>query len=521
MPVLLSPSAKQQFFTNAGVPAAGYALYTYAANTTTPQATYTNRAGSVSNANPIILDSRGEAIIYLTPGIVYDYVLKTAPDPGGSTIWTREDVIADAGDANAVNFIQAGAGAVSRDSQSKMRERVSVLDFGATGDGSTDDTAAIQTAMDSFASVGYGDLYFPKGVYKISSALVASFNGRIRGDGVASSVIRTTSTTAAAIRVPYSGFMEITGLDFATSVTKVSGAAISMEGFGGLAGQQTRIHHNRITGYYYGIDMANSGYWSITENGIFESVQAGIRVDNTDNYDAGDNLISGNVIQKTALTAGTSGILHVASGGTKVIGNKILGHDRGYSLTPRSGAISVIDTQLVGNSIEDGNIAVYIQTSVAGTSVGQMVISSNQMSNKANGIILQGAASGVVISGNQIACNFTSHIGIYLDSLNGSPSQVVVADNQISGNSSASTIGIYGGNLANVHLNDNQITGMASPYSTVANTVIRGFDLTFALLPTAGNGSYGYCSNGTVANPVAGAGTGCFAKRLNGVWVGN
>lgn len=29
----LSPNAKQQFFTNAGVPAAGYKLYTYAAGT--------------------------------------------------------------------------------------------------------------------------------------------------------------------------------------------------------------------------------------------------------------------------------------------------------------------------------------------------------------------------------------------------------------------------------------------------------------------------------------------------------
>lgn len=518
MPALLSPPPVFNAFSNAGVLGAGFKLYTYAANTTTPQATYTNRAGSVANTNPIILDARGEAVIYLSPGVVYDYVLKDASDV---TIWTREDVIADAGDANAVNFLQAGAGAVSRDSQSKMRERVSVLDFGATGNGSTDDTAAIQAAMDSFASVGYGDLYFPKGTYKISSALVASFNGRIRGDGVGSSVITTTSTTASAIRVPYSGYIEITGLDFATSVTKAAGAAISIEGLGGSAGQQTRIHHNRITGYYYGIDMGNAGYWTISENGIFESVQAGIRVDNTMNYDAGDNLISGNVIQKTALTSGTSGILHVASGGTKVIGNKILGHDRGYTLSPRSGALSVIDTQLVGNSIEDGNIAVYIQTSVAGTVVGQMVIASNQTSTLTNGIVLQGAAAGVVITGNEISCNHPNHIGIYLDSLNGSPSLVNITGNVITGEGEAGTIGYYGGNLSNVKVSDNYISGVVTPYSTVSGTVIRGFDLAFSLLPAMGNGSYGYCSDGTIANPVAGGGSGCFAKRLNGVWVGN
>lgn len=518
MPALLSPSAKQQFFTNGSEVAASYRLYTYAANTTDPEATYLDRAGAVPNENPIILDARGEAIIYLTPGVVYDYVLKTAED---SLVWTREDVIADAGDANAVNFLQAGTGAVSRNSQDKMRERVSVLDFGAVGNGVADDTAAIQAAMDSFDSVGYGDLYFPKGTYKISGALVASFNGRIRGDGVGATVITTSSTTAHAISVPYSGYIEITGIDFATSVVKVSGSAVSIEGLGGSAGQQTRIHHNRITGYYYGIDMGNAGYWTISENGIFDSVQAGIRVDNTMNYDAGDNLIIGNVIQKTALTVGTAGILHVASGGTKVIGNKILGHDRGYALTPRVGALSVIDTQLVGNSIEDGNTAIFIQTSVAGTAVGQIVISGNQTSTLTNGIILQGAAAGVAINGNEISCNHPSHIGIYLDTLNGSPANVLVSGNVITGEGEAGTIGYYGGNLANVKVSDNFIAGVITPYSNVANTIVRGFELTFALLPVMGNGSYGYCSDGTIANPVAGGSSGCFAKRLNSVWVGN
>jgi hypothetical protein len=123
---LLSPSAKQQFFDAAGHPASGFKLYTYAANTLTPQATYTNRSGLSANANPIILDARGEAIIYLTPGVVYDYVLKTGAD---AAVWTREDIIADAGDANAVTFIQSGTDAISRNLQDKNREIVSINDF--------------------------------------------------------------------------------------------------------------------------------------------------------------------------------------------------------------------------------------------------------------------------------------------------------------------------------------------------------------------------------------------------------
>lgn len=43
----------------------------------------------------------------------------------------------------------------------------------------------------------------------------------------------------------------------------------------------------------------------------------------------------------------------------------------------------------------------------------------------------------------------------------------------------------------------------------------------FASLGTPANGTFVYCNNCTIANPCAGAGTGAFAKRLNGAWVCN
>jgi hypothetical protein len=98
---LLSPSAKQQFTKNDGSLASSCLLYTYASGTTTPQATYSDRAGQVPNTNPITLDARGEATIYLTAGVNYRYVLK---DSLGATIWTRDDVAAQAGDTNAVYY---------------------------------------------------------------------------------------------------------------------------------------------------------------------------------------------------------------------------------------------------------------------------------------------------------------------------------------------------------------------------------------------------------------------------------
>jgi len=80
--------------------------------------------------------------------------------------------------SSTVGYLPAGTGAVATTVQTKLRESVSVKDFGATGNGSTDDTAAIQLAITyiySFAtSSGSGRppaLYFPKGTYLMSSTI--------------------------------------------------------------------------------------------------------------------------------------------------------------------------------------------------------------------------------------------------------------------------------------------------------------------------------------------------------------
>lgn len=68
--------------------------------------------------------------------------------------------------AEIVAFKQSGTSAVDRTASDKLREMVSVKDFGAVGDGVTDDTAAIQKAIDELSADGGGYLLFPAGVYK-------------------------------------------------------------------------------------------------------------------------------------------------------------------------------------------------------------------------------------------------------------------------------------------------------------------------------------------------------------------
>lgn len=69
-------AALPQFFDNGGDPASGGQLFTYAAGTLTPLATYTDRSGTVPNSNPVILNSSGRADIWLTINTAYQLILK-------------------------------------------------------------------------------------------------------------------------------------------------------------------------------------------------------------------------------------------------------------------------------------------------------------------------------------------------------------------------------------------------------------------------------------------------------------
>lgn len=95
MSASLFPTPVMQFFTANGVPLSGGKLYTYAAGTVTPLATYTDYNAATANTNPVILNSRGEASIWLGTSMYY-MVLKDSTDV---QIWTADNVTGSAGGA--------------------------------------------------------------------------------------------------------------------------------------------------------------------------------------------------------------------------------------------------------------------------------------------------------------------------------------------------------------------------------------------------------------------------------------
>ena len=179
--------AGAQFFDNNGNPLAGGKLYTYEAGTTIPQTAYVDNTGNTPHSNPIILDSAGRPNeIWLIDGESYKFIIKTSADVtiamydniegNGSGILS---VLAAGSGASLIGYEPAGTEAVTTDVQTKLRETVSVKDFGAYNDGTNaaQTTEAIQAAIDyAQAQSNVHCVEFPTGNYAVNSPISVKGN---------------------------------------------------------------------------------------------------------------------------------------------------------------------------------------------------------------------------------------------------------------------------------------------------------------------------------------------------------
>ena len=171
--------------------------------------------------------------------------------------------------ANLVSYTPANIGAVVTTVQAKLRESVSVKDFGAVGDGVADDTAAIQAAITALAING-GTLLFPSETFLISSQIILPFgnNATDKLFTIDFGNCLITSGIATPTGVSFTGF--ISGyLSGTTPVANTTGT----EAYVAANVVMTNLNLN---GFGTGIRLHNFNYGCAIRNFVVENCHNGI-----------------------------------------------------------------------------------------------------------------------------------------------------------------------------------------------------------------------------------------------------
>jgi Pectate lyase superfamily protein len=197
--------------------------------------------------------------------------------------------------AALVGYLPAGMGATGRTVQDKLRDTVSVRDFGAVGDGVTPDTTAIQNAINSGAKC----IYFPTGTYLVGTLTLTNVSDfTLRGDGPAATVIKASVVGAASqptIKVNATTGARLTISDLCILGNGLTGASgnghamsiINTAGTG-FAPQIVTLRNIYIEGFR-GTGLDRSGA-SMVATGIYSYLGTAMHVENVSVYSCGYSL---------------------------------------------------------------------------------------------------------------------------------------------------------------------------------------------------------------------------------------
>ena len=135
-----------------------------------------------------------------------------------------------------VTFTQEGVGAVERLASEKLREWVSVKDFGAVGDEATDDTSAVQAAVTHCVSTG-DQLYWPDGTYLTTASItnfhnVTHFGPGVLQRGLDTFYISPSSSTTNRIYVATGGDANNDGLSSSQPIKTLQSAIDKLPKYG-------------------------------------------------------------------------------------------------------------------------------------------------------------------------------------------------------------------------------------------------------------------------------------------------
>jgi hypothetical protein len=225
----------------------------------------------------------------------------------------------------------------------KDRLGINVKDFGAVGDGVTDDTAAIQAAIDYVGGIGGGVVFFSRGVYLVSSVLNMAVKGiTLKGEGPKASVIDTNSTTANIINIgtspAYNAAGGVESMGFTSSVTRTAGYTIAVDGCEHYTLKDLKIDTNGGHGLGFSITGGLSGIGFISDIDIeITGVFQGISINGSNDQYFSNMWIRGPIFNGGTVT-GSNGILIQSTGGAWFTDIEVVQFQRGVQINAGAAA---------------------------------------------------------------------------------------------------------------------------------------------------------------------------------------
>lgn len=176
-----------------------------------------------------------------------------------------------------------------------------VRDYGAVGDGATDDTGAINAAIAAMPATG-GVLFFPGGQYfTATGAFDLSKPITVRGDGNPSAFGSTTFTSISQILLDHDTAnlfeVNVNGCNFRDiTLSNVSATAGGPTAGAGIViidgGDQSHYNNLTVSGFFINIEFQNGFLWHMDGCYILGPVQYGLKIAHDDVTDWGDFTIS-------------------------------------------------------------------------------------------------------------------------------------------------------------------------------------------------------------------------------------
>ena len=182
----LTPTPKQQIYGSDGNPLVGGKIYTYAAGTTTPLATYTDAGAGTSNTNPIILNSLGQANIWLASSSSYKF-----------SVYTSADVL-----LYTVDNIAAPLDYVSLASPPPIGNTAPNTGAFTTLAATTGNITTVNSTTVNSTTVNVSNLTFSDSSVQTTAATGFGFKNRLINGGMALAQRATSATVTAGTAVP-------------------------------------------------------------------------------------------------------------------------------------------------------------------------------------------------------------------------------------------------------------------------------------------------------------------------------